>query len=37
VSSVPGHGTRWVTEVMAKDLKNDPELEAARQFVKQLM
>ena len=37
VPSVGNHGPKWVYEVMSKDLKNDPELEAARQFTKQFM
>ena len=31
--SIGNHGPKWVTEVLAKDLKNDTELEIARQFV----
>jgi predicted ATPase len=31
--SIGNHGPKWVSEVLAKDLKNDPELEQARQFV----
>jgi hypothetical protein len=31
------HGPRWVSEVLTKDLKNDPELEIARQFVIKLI
>ncbi|GAB4340985.1 MAG: hypothetical protein OHK0038_20580 [Flammeovirgaceae bacterium] len=34
VKSVGNHGPKWVSEVLRKDLKNDPELEQARQFVK---
>jgi len=34
---VGNHGPRWVVEVLEKDLKNDPDLEPARQFVKQLI
>lgn len=37
VKSVGNHGPKWVNEVLTKDLKNDPELEQARQFVKHLM
>jgi energy-coupling factor transporter ATP-binding protein EcfA2 len=37
VQSVGNHGPKWVVEVLTKDLKNDPELEGARQFVKQLI
>jgi len=36
VKSIGNHGPKWVSEVLAKDLKNDPELEIARQFVRQL-
>ncbi len=35
VKSIGNHGPKWVSEVLAKDLKNDPELEVARQFVQQ--
>jgi len=31
--SVGSHGPRWVNAVLTKDLLNDPELDAARQFV----
>lgn len=31
--SVPGHGPSWVNEVLKKNLKNDPELRPARDFV----
>lgn len=37
VKSVGNHGPKWVSEVLAKDLKNDRELEPARQFVNQLI
>jgi hypothetical protein len=37
VRSVGNHGPKWVNEVLNKDLKNDHELEIARQFVKQLI
>jgi predicted ATPase len=33
VRSVGNHGPKWVNEVMAKDLKTDPELAEAREFV----
>jgi energy-coupling factor transporter ATP-binding protein EcfA2 len=33
VKSVGNHGPKWVSEVLSKDLKNDKELELARQFV----
>lgn len=36
VKSVGNHGPKWVSEVLSKDLKNDPELELARKFVEQL-
>lgn len=35
--SAIGHGPKWVSDVLTKDLKNDPELEEARQFVKLLV
>lgn len=35
--SVGNHGPKWVSEVLTKDLNNDPELEQARQFVKQFI
>ena len=37
VKSVGNHGPKWVSEVLQKDLKNDLELENARQFVKQII
>jgi hypothetical protein len=37
VKSVGGHGPKWVNDVLTKDLKNDKELETARQFVKELI
>ena len=33
VKNVGNHGPKWVNEVLGKDLKLDPELETARQFV----
>lgn len=36
VRSVGGHGPAWVNEVLQKDLRNDPELETARLFVRGL-
>ena len=36
VRSVGNHGPKWVNIVLAKDLLNDPELDAARQFVNNL-
>ena len=35
--SIGNHGPKWVNEVLKKDLKNDPELEEARIFVKKLI
>lgn len=35
--SIGNHGPKWVNEVLAKDLKSDPELELARQFIKQIL
>lgn len=35
--SIGNHGPKWVSDVLQKDLKNDPELEYARQFVSQIM
>ena len=35
--SIGNHGPKWVNEVLQKDLKNDPELEEARVFVKKLI
>jgi len=37
VKSVGNHGPKWVSEVLSKDLKNDKELEIARQFVNQMI
>ena len=37
VKSVGNHGPKWVNEVLSKNLKDDPELEVARQFVTQLI
>lgn len=37
VRSIGNHGPKWVSEVLAKDLKHDRELEPARQFVSQLI
>ena len=37
VKSIGNHGPKWVSEVLVKDLKNDRELEPARQFVNQLI
>ncbi|MFA6808930.1 MAG: AAA family ATPase [Eubacteriales bacterium] len=35
--SIGNHGPKWVNEVLQKDLKNDPELEIARKFVRQII
>ncbi|MEG4574138.1 AAA family ATPase [Microcoleus sp. N3A4] len=35
VKSIGNHGPKWVSEVLAKDLNNDPELEVAKKFVQQ--
>jgi hypothetical protein len=35
--SVPSHGPAWVLTVLAKDLKNDSELEEARKFASGLL
>ena len=35
--SIDGHGPKWVNQVLAKDLINDPELETARRFARQLL
>jgi energy-coupling factor transporter ATP-binding protein EcfA2 len=35
VKSIGNHGPKWVSEVLTKDLKSDPELEIARNFVKE--
>lgn len=37
VKSIGNHGPKWVNEVMTKNLKTDTELEAARQFVQQII
>lgn len=34
--SVGGHGPAWVLEVLQRDLANDPDLEIARSFAKEL-
>lgn len=36
VRSIGNHGPKWVSEVLARDLKTDVELETARQFVRQI-
>jgi predicted ATPase len=33
VKSIGNHGPKWVNEVMARNLKSDPELEVARKFI----
>lgn len=35
--SVGNHGTKWLNEVLTKDLINDPELEEARKFVQKII
>jgi hypothetical protein len=35
--TVGNHGPTWVNDVIEKDLKNDPELQDARDFVKKLV
>jgi hypothetical protein len=35
VKSIGNHGPKWVSEVLTKDIKTDPELETARKFVKE--
>lgn len=37
VKSVGNHGPKWINEVLSKDLKNDSELEIARQFVDEIL
>lgn len=37
VKSVGNHGPRWVNEAIKKDLRFDPELEAARRYVAMLL
>jgi predicted ATPase len=37
VRSVGNHGPKWVNEVLQRDLKTDPELSVARDFVKRLI
>lgn len=36
VRTAGGHGPKWVNEVLKRDLASDPELESARQFVRQI-
>ena len=36
VRSVGGHGPKWVSEVLKKDLANDPELDNAKSFVQSI-
>ena len=33
VKSIGNHGPKWINQVLIKDLKNDPELSVARNFV----
>jgi hypothetical protein len=35
--SIGNHGPKWVIEVMARDLKNDEELENARNFIQDVI
>jgi len=35
--SAGNHGPKWVNEVLTKDLKNDPEIENARNFINDLI
>ena len=37
VKSIGNHGPKWVNDVMAKDLKADPELAIARDFVQHII
>lgn len=37
VKSIGDHGPKWVNDVMGKDLKSDPELKPAREFVKAMI
>ncbi|WP_400260888.1 ATP-dependent nuclease [Sphingobacterium sp. SG20118] len=37
VKSVGNHGPKWINDVLVKDLKNDPELKIARDFVQQII
>ncbi len=37
VRSIGNHGPKWVNDVLVRNLKTDPELEIARQFVAQLI
>lgn len=37
VKSIGNHGPKWVNDVMVKDLKSDPELEAARIFIQRVI
>jgi len=36
VRTIGNHGPKWVSEVLTKNLKTDPDLETARQFVTQI-
>lgn len=36
VKSVGSHGPKWVNDVLAKDLINDPELRIAREFINEV-
>jgi hypothetical protein len=37
VKSIGNHGPKWLNEVLTKDLKNDIELEIARNFVRHII
>lgn len=37
VKSVGNHGPKWVSEVLTRDIDNDPEFEVARQFVAKII
>ena len=37
VKSVGNHGPKWISEVLSKDLKYDPELETARLFIDEII
>lgn len=37
VKSIGNHGPAWVNEVLSRDLKNDPDLEIARSFIRKIV
>jgi energy-coupling factor transporter ATP-binding protein EcfA2 len=37
VKSIGNHGPKWVNEVMAKNLKSDPELGTAKEFIQRVI